>query len=116
MIALVCICCPEGCRLQVDPARDYLVTGHRCPRGAAYGKEEVLRPTRTVTSTVRLNSRRLARLPVKTSKPVPKASIRAVMAALDAVAVDAPVHAGDVVLTGLPDTDAVIVATRTVLA
>lgn len=116
MIDLICICCPEGCRLQVDPANDCRVTGNRCPRGETYGKEEVLSPTRMVTSTVRLLGKALSRLPVKTNEPVPKSMIRDVMLALNNVTVTPPVHAGDVVLDALPGTDAVIVATRTVRA
>lgn len=54
MIELTCILCPKGCRLRVDDKNGYRVTGNTCPRGAAYGREEALHPTRTVTSTVRI--------------------------------------------------------------
>ena len=37
---VICICCPCGCHLQVDPENDYNVTGNACPNGAAYGREE----------------------------------------------------------------------------
>ena len=43
MKELVCIVCPNGCRLQVDDEHGYTVTGNRCPRGAAYGKTECTR-------------------------------------------------------------------------
>ena len=36
---VICICCPRGCHLQVDPQNDYNVTGNACPNGAAYGRE-----------------------------------------------------------------------------
>ena len=52
MKELVCIVCPNGCRLQVDDEHGYTVTGNRCPRGAAYGKTECTHPTRVLTSTV----------------------------------------------------------------
>ena len=49
MKELVCIVCPKGCRLKVDEANDYAVTGNACPRGAAYGKSEIQNPTRVLT-------------------------------------------------------------------
>ena len=49
---LVCIVCPRGCRLTVDEAQDYKVTGNGCPRGAEYGRTELQNPTRTRTTTV----------------------------------------------------------------
>ncbi|VDR36692.1 Uncharacterized protein with conserved CXXC pairs [Alistipes sp. cv1] len=51
---VICICCPCGCHLQVDPENDYNVTGNACPNGAAYGREELTHPTRIITSTVRV--------------------------------------------------------------
>ena len=53
---VICICCPCGCHLQVDPENDYNVTGNACPNGAAYGREELTHPTRIITSTVRVVS------------------------------------------------------------
>ena len=40
---VICICCPCGCHLQVDPENDYNVTENACPNGAAYGREEKIR-------------------------------------------------------------------------
>ena len=62
---IICICCPRGCHLQVDPENDYNVTGNACPNGAAYGKEELTHPTRILTSTVRAEGGRYPRCPVK---------------------------------------------------
>ena len=69
---IICICCPRGCHLQVDPENDYNVTGNACPNGAAYGKEELTHPTRILTSTVRAEGGRYPRCPVKTAQAVPK--------------------------------------------
>lgn len=56
MRELTCIVCPIGCRLSVEDAADgeLLVTGNRCPRGAAYAVEEIRAPKRVVTATCRL--------------------------------------------------------------
>jgi CxxC motif-containing protein len=58
MRELTCIVCPIGCRLSVEDAADgeLLVTGNRCPRGAAYAVEEIRAPKRVVTATCRLGS------------------------------------------------------------
>ena len=53
MKELVCIVCPRGCRLKVDEENDFAVTGNTCPRGAEYGRNEIMAPTRVLTSTVR---------------------------------------------------------------
>ena len=80
---VICICCPCGCHLQVDPENDYNVTGNACPNGAAYGREELTHPTRIITSTVRAEGCLHSRCPLKTSKPVPKGQMAEVVAALD---------------------------------
>lgn len=112
MTELICIVCPQGCPLHVDEENGFAVTGNRCPRGAAYGKVELTAPTRTVTSTVRLQGGTHPRCPVKTDRPVPKGVIFQVMAALNAVTLTAPVHVGQVVLKNVCGTGADIVATR----
>ncbi len=82
---VICICCPCGCHLQVDPENDYNVTGNACPNGAAYGREELTHPTRILTSTVRAEGGLYPRCPVKTAQAVPKEKMTEVMAALDRV-------------------------------
>ena len=88
---LICIVCPKGCHLQVDEDNGYAVTGNSCPRGAEYGKTELLHPTRVLTSTVRVDGGLHRRLPVKTT---------------------APVTVGQVVIANLLGTGVDVVATR----
>lgn len=107
---LICINCPRGCHLQVDEALN--VTGNFCPRGAAYGKQEVTNPTRIVTSTVRIDGAELALCPVKTAQPIPKGKIFAIMAEINQVHLHAPVHIGDVVIANVAETQVAVVACR----
>ena len=72
MTNLICIVCPKGCHLSVDEADGYKVTGQGCPRGEEYGKKELQSPTRVITSTVRITGGIHNRLPVKTSRDIPK--------------------------------------------
>ena len=80
---VICICCPCGCHLQVDPENDYNVTGNACPR-----------------------------CPVKTAQAVPKEKMTEVMAALDRITLHAPVRTGQVVLADVCGTGVDVVATR----
>ncbi|MGL5663716.1 MAG: DUF1667 domain-containing protein, partial [Cetobacterium sp.] len=54
MKEMICILCPMGCHLNIDIENDYKVTGNSCPKGAVYGKEELIAPKRVVTSIVRV--------------------------------------------------------------
>jgi len=109
---IICITCPKGCHLQVDENNDYAVTGHSCPRGEAYGKNELKNPVRTLTSTVRLSGARTPRLPVKSSAPLPKGKIFDAMRLLDSETVKEPVAVGQVLLADVFGTGVDIVATK----
>ena len=114
MKELICITCPKGCHLKVDEENGYAVTGNSCPRGEAYGKAELIHPTRVVTSTVRCSGGSRPRCPVKTNAPVPKDKIFEVVAALDAVDLQAPIKIGQVVIPDVCGTGADIVATKNI--
>ncbi len=112
MKELVCIVCPKGCRLHVDEANDYAVTGNGCPRGAVYGHNEIKNPTRVLTSTVKLEGGLYRRCPVKTDAAVPKGLLMDIMRALNAVTLQSPVRAGQVVLQDVCGTGANVVVTK----
>ena len=100
---LTCIVCPVGCALRVEQNEEgevVSVTGNTCPRGAAYGKDEVLHPVRTLTTTVRVRGgERL--LPVKTDRPIPKEKLFQAMEKINSLSIDAPIKIGDVLLPDL---------------
>ncbi len=112
MTEVICTMCPNGCHLQVDEAHDYAVTGNRCPRGAIYGKAELTNPVRIVTSTVCIEGAAHPSLPVKTAGDVPKGKMFDIVAALNDVCVQAPVHVGDIVLADVCGTGVDVVASR----
>ena len=112
MKELVCIVCPKGCRLHVDEENGFAVTGNSCPRGAAYGKNEIQNPTRVLTSTVRLKGGVYRRCPVKTEKAVPKGKLLDIMKELNRVEVSSPVSIGQVVLTNAAGTGVNVVVTK----
>jgi CxxC motif-containing protein/NADPH-dependent 2,4-dienoyl-CoA reductase/sulfur reductase-like enzyme len=110
---LICIVCPKGCHLQVDPGAGFAVTGHTCARGEAYGKQEIEHPTRMITSTVCIAGAEIPRMPVKTDKPIPKDKIFQAMATLNDLDVNNPFKAGTVVVADLCGTGVNFISTRT---
>lgn len=109
---LICIVCPRGCHLKVDEKLN--VTGNHCKRGEVYGKAEVTKPTRVVTSTVKINSFDIPRLPVKTDKPIPKNKIFEVMKEINKVEVNPPIKTKDVIIENVLALGVNIVATRSI--
>ena len=112
MTQIICITCPKGCHLSVDEQNGYAVTGNACPRGAEYGKNELQHPVRVVTSTVRIEGASIARLPVKTDKPLPKEKMFECMHLLDGITAKSPVRVGAVLAENILGTDVNIVATK----
>ena len=112
MKELICIVCPKGCHLKVDEENGYAVTGNSCPRGAEYGKKELVAPTRVITSTVRVTGGLYPRCPVKTDAPIPKELIFRAMALLDGVELTAPVRVGQVVVENVLGTGVNFVSAR----
>lgn len=112
MTNIICITCPKGCHLSVDEDNDYAVTGNACPRGAVYGKNELLHPVRVVTSTIRIDGAMHPRLPVKTDRPLPKEKMFDCMALIDSITVQSPVKVGQVLAANILGTDVNIVAAK----
>ena len=110
MKELTCIVCPRGCRLKVDDNME--VTGNSCPRGKIYAINELTNPTRTITSSIRVNNRPYILVSVKTDKPVPKDKMFDVMKEIDKLEVQAPTRIGQIVLPNILGTDANIVITK----
>jgi CxxC motif-containing protein len=113
---LTCIVCPLGCTISVKVSGVKVLgcEGNTCARGAAYAKDEVLHPKRTLTSSVLVLGGRWPLVSVRTSEPVPKGKIKAVMKAIRARAIKAPVKAGAVLIKNVAQTGADVVATRPV--
>ncbi len=112
MKELICIVCPKGCRLTVDVENDYAVSGNSCPRGALYGKNEILNPVRVLTSTVKISGALNRRCPVRTETAVPKSALSDIMKELDSVELKSPVRIGDVALKNAAGTGVDVIVTK----
>lgn len=112
MKEFICIVCPKGCHLKVDDEGN--VTGNTCIRGEKYGKQEAIDPKRTLTSTVKIKSELVKRLPVITSGDVPKDKVQEIVRYLDNVEVSAPIKVKDVVVKDVMGLGVDILATRSI--
>jgi len=111
----LCIGCPLGCRLEVeeDAAGEIVeVRGFSCKRGKEYAVQEHNAPQRVVSTTVAISQSSWARLPVRSSAPVPKSAVTEICRRLRGVWVSAPVQMGQVIVPNVLDTGADIIATR----
>ena len=109
---LVCIACPIGCHLEIYPNENYRVEGAQCKRGIAYGKKELINPTRIITSTVAIKEGIYDRVPVITKGEVPKDIIFKVMDEINRVIVTAPIKCGEVIIKNVFNTGVDVVASR----
>lgn len=95
---LVCIVCPNGCRLDVTREGEGVkVEGARCKRGVKFAEEEMIRPMRTVTSSVKTTVKDWRVVPVRTDGEIPKDKIFQLMSLLKDVTVTTPLPIGSVV-------------------
>ena len=110
---LTCINCPMGCLLTVTMDGDEIkdISGYTCPRGKTYAEKEVTNPTRIVTSTMKVVGGKRDRVSCKTAQDIPKDKIFAVMEAIDAASVQAPVVIGEVLIADVAGTGVDVVAT-----
>lgn len=93
---LTCIECPRGCTLTVEKqGEEYVVSGNFCPKGALYGKNEVICPVRIITGTVHAGK---TMLPVKTDRAVKKSLMFDVMAKIRNAQVLTSVKIGDIII------------------
>ena len=114
--AYTCICCPLGCRIEValdENGQVSEVSGYTCKRGADYAAQEAVAPERMVTAVLCVSGC-LEPVSVKTQRPVPKAAMKDVLAAVAALRLDAPVAAGDVLIEDVCGTSVAVVATKSV--
>jgi CxxC motif-containing protein len=115
---MICIICPVGCRMTVTAGEDgsvVSVSGNSCARGKTYAESEFANPVRTLTTTVKINSRREALLAVKSSKPIPRDKQIAAVRSLRVFTASVPVRMGDVLICDFIEPGTNLVACKDVL-
>ena len=116
MKEFICISCPMGCHLSVDDSdnTNIIVTGNTCPRGKIYGINEVTRPKRMVTSSVKVINGIDLVVSVKTKEAIDKDLIFDVLNELKDIEVKAPIKIGDVIIKNVLNTGVDVIASRNV--
>ena len=111
---MICISCPMGCHLEVSGTIENLViTGNKCARGKIYAQEEISSPKRVVTATIAIKGADgSARIPVKTTAPIPKAKIAPLLNHLYTLEVSSPVRIGEVIIDDFEQTGVGVITTR----
>ncbi len=111
---LTCIECPEGCVLSVDieNCKVVKVTGHKCPKGEKYAKDEIENPLRILASTVLARGLTLKMVPVRTDRPIPKDRIMDAMREIKKIRIDKEVRTGDVIAADFLALGVNLIATR----
>ena len=108
---LICILCPNSCIISVNYQDGKLMVENQlCERGEQYARSEVEGQFRTVSSTVPLNSDLSKRLPVRSSKPIPKSKTEEVLKKIRALQLQAPVAYHQVLIHNVLGMDADIIA------
>ena len=113
---LTCIICPMSCILDVKYINKKIKTikGHQCKKGRKYAEEELFDPKRTLTSTVKVNHGVIPLVSVRTDRPIPKNLIFPIMHEIMQLTLDAPIKLGDIIVKNIQNTDANLIATKTV--
>lgn len=109
---MTCIVCPNGCRLTVTgTAENIQVEGALCKKGVDFAVNELTRPMRSLTSTVRTAFPDMPRLPVKTRGEIPKGKMLEAMKIIRRALVTERLKTGDIVIENVFGTDIVATAT-----
>ena len=113
-----CTTCPSECLLTVEVERDASgnvaevrsVTGNNCPRGDKFAHQELTCPMRVLTTTVAVSGGDEVLLPVRTAEAIPLEPHAQAMDLIRGLAVNAPIHMGNVVLKDLLNTNINLIA------
>ncbi len=111
-----CICCPNGCDINVETEEGKLVSfnGNKCKKGEEYIKEELVAPKRNIASSILVLDGEMPLASVRTTRAVPKDKIFFVMDEIKKVVVSAPIEEGTVVIKNVCSLDSDIIVTRSV--
>lgn len=114
---IVCIICPNGCRMKVSFNEENIVTlveNALCERGKTYSKDEIQFPKRSLTSTIKVKDGKLPLVSVRSDRPIAKAKIQEAIAELRKIELEAPIKYHQVIIKDILGTGANIITTKSV--
>ncbi len=111
-VDIVCIVCPNGCRIHCEPATDGpRFSGYRCKRGVAYAAAELTHPMRSLTTSVKTVFADTPVVSVRTNGEIEKSKLHDVARALAGVTVERRIRIGDVVAENICGTGVNVICT-----
>ncbi|MDR0314361.1 MAG: DUF1667 domain-containing protein [Oscillospiraceae bacterium] len=114
---MTCIVCPNGCLMRVEQNGDDIqVFDALCKRGLEFAKNELINPTRSITSTVATAFPDYPLLSVKTDGELPKDKIFQAMELINKIVVKDRIKVGDVILSDVFGTNIVATSDMTLNA
>jgi len=109
---IVCIVCPNGCRIQCKETDGQIVcNGQKCLRGKEYAIAELTHPMRSLTTSVRTVFPDSPVVSVRTSGEIEKSKLIDVANALGQIVVDQRIKIGDIVAENICDTGINVICT-----
>jgi CxxC motif-containing protein len=113
---ILCIVCPNGCRLHAEKSAEaYVISGNKCKRGVDFAIMEITNPTRTLTTTVRASFPGVPVLPVRTDGEIPKGKIREAMNVINAVTINRPLGIGETAVENILGLGVNVIVTSNIL-
>lgn len=105
-----CIMCPVGCTLNVTKVNNEIkVTGNGCPRGAAYGKDEITLPKRMITTVKQYKDGTIS---LKTSEAVDKNKVEQILKEIAKFNAPTNIKNGDTLIKNILNTGVDIIVTN----
>lgn len=110
MKEMICIICPNGCKLIVDEL-NRTVKGNRCRRGKDYGIEELIAPKRSFTSTIKTIFPDMPALSVKTTQNIDKKYLLDCSKVLKDMIIDKRLPIGSIIVKNIFNTGIDLITT-----
>ena len=108
--SVTCTLCPKGCQVKIErlsgpagsEAKDWIITGNGCPRGAEFARQEMTDPRRILTTTMKVEAgsgwtegagehgAREHLIPVRSDRPVPLAEMKEIAQTLSRIVLPWP--------------------------
>ncbi|MDP4146165.1 MAG: DUF1667 domain-containing protein [Bacillota bacterium] len=114
---LICTVCPKGCKMEIYKSNleIYNISGYGCEKGKKYAEQEVINPSRILTTTVKIKNGHINRLPVRSEGTISKNQMIKCIGVIREAEVEAPIKQGDVIIENILGSGINIIASKSIL-